>query len=81
MSLRSSGMHYVPVIATSRNLTPMLRSTLEEIEVFMRRQARKSLLSVLASQGRFDKDITRLSTKLEDAFRVFDVSLWSTTSP
>ena len=43
--------------------------------MYMRRQARKSLFSVMISNGRNDDDIARLTTQLEDAVRLFDVRL------
>ncbi|RPD56453.1 hypothetical protein L227DRAFT_508624 [Lentinus tigrinus ALCF2SS1-6] len=46
---------------------------LEDIEAYMRRQARKSLFSVMLSNGRKDDDIARLATKLEDAVRLFNI--------
>ncbi|RPD71404.1 hypothetical protein L226DRAFT_468627 [Lentinus tigrinus ALCF2SS1-7] len=44
-----------------------------DIEAYMRRQARKSLFSVMLSNGRKDDDIARLATKLEDAVRLFNI--------
>lgn len=41
-------------------------STLEAIDIFMRRQATKSFFSALSLQGRINKEIVRLTTELED---------------